>query len=74
MKMLIGYLGLSVLLMCVATSAYDRPVNDAANVTLQNLQTAFNGESNASAKYAVFAKKPSSPRNQDGRDTKSGCG
>ena len=57
MKMLIGYLGLSVLLMCVATSAYDRPVNDAANVTLQNLQTAFNGESNAHARYLAFAEK-----------------
>jgi rubrerythrin len=57
MKTLIVYLGLSALLMCVATSAYARPTSDAANITLQNLQTAFNGESNAHARYLAFAER-----------------
>jgi rubrerythrin len=43
--------------MCVTTSVYARPTNDAANVTLQNLQTAFNGESNAHVRYLAFAEK-----------------
>lgn len=57
MKTLISYFGLSVLLVCVANSAYARPTTEAANITLQNLQTAFNGESNAHARYLAFAEK-----------------
>lgn len=57
MKLLIGYLGLTVLLMSVATSAYARAATDPTMLTLQNLQTAFNGESNAHARYLAFAEK-----------------
>ena len=38
------------LLLCVSAVA-------APGATLDNLQAAYNGESNASAKYAAFAKK-----------------
>lgn len=34
-----------------------QPTDAAASSTLENLQTAFNGESNANAKYLAYAKK-----------------
>lgn len=39
------------------TGAYQSPVPDQDAKTLANLQEAYNGESNAAAKYAEFAKK-----------------
>ena len=57
MKSSISFLVLSVLCICAATAAYARPTADPAKLTLQNLQTAFNGESNAHARYLAFAEK-----------------
>jgi rubrerythrin len=37
--------------------AYARPTSQLANVTLEDLQTAFNGESNAHARYLAFAEQ-----------------
>jgi rubrerythrin len=45
------------LLVLSAALAYARPTPQLANVTLQNLQTAFNGESNAHARYLAFAQE-----------------
>ncbi len=42
------------LLLCLVLLA---AVSAAASTTLQNLQTAFNGESNAHARYLAFAQK-----------------
>jgi rubrerythrin len=39
------------------TGAYSSPVADVNAKTLANLQEAYNGESNANAKYLEFAKK-----------------
>lgn len=39
------------------TGAYTSPVPDLNSKTLANLQEAFNGESNANAKYLEYAKK-----------------
>lgn len=39
------------------TGAYTSPVPDTNDKTLANLQEAYNGESNASAKYLEYAKK-----------------
>ena len=39
------------------TGAYASPVPDTNNKTLANLQEAYNGESNANAKYLEYAKK-----------------
>jgi len=39
------------------TGAYSSPVPTNGAKTLENLQTAFNGESNANAKYMEYAKK-----------------
>jgi rubrerythrin len=44
----------ALVLVCVASASH---AADAASVTLGNLQKAFNGESNANAKYLAFAKK-----------------
>ena len=57
MKSSISFLALSVICICAATAAFARPTADPANLTLQNLQTAFNGESNAHARYLAFAEK-----------------
>ena len=57
MKSSISFLVLSVLCICAATAAYARPTADPAKLTLQNLQTAYNGESNAHARYLAFAEK-----------------
>ena len=48
---------LAGLLVLSAALAYARPTPQLANATLQNLQTAFNGESNAHARYLAFAQK-----------------
>ncbi len=47
---------LSLLLPAAAVVA-GKPATVETTKTLENLQTAFNGESNASARYAAFAKK-----------------
>jgi len=39
------------------TGAYSSPVEGNGAKTLENLQTAFNGETNANAKYLEYAKK-----------------
>lgn len=57
MKSSISFLVLSVMCICAATTAFARPTADPAALTLQNLQTAFNGESNAHARYLAFAEK-----------------
>jgi len=57
MKSSISILVLSVLCICAATAASARPTADPAKLTLQNLQTAYNGESNAHARYLAFAGK-----------------
>jgi rubrerythrin len=57
MRRSIGYSLFVVLLVCAATAAYARPTPQLANVTAENLQTAFNGESNAHARYLAFAEE-----------------
>ena len=57
MKSSISFLVLSVMCICAVTAASARPTADPAKLTLQNLQTAFNGESNAHARYLAFAEK-----------------
>ena len=57
MKSSISFLVLTVICICAATAASARPTADPAMLTLQNLQTAFNGESNAQARYLAFAEK-----------------
>jgi rubrerythrin len=52
-----GYrLSILVVVFAAALSLVAHP-ESAANRTLQNLQTAYNGESNAHAKYLEFAKQ-----------------
>ncbi len=46
-----------VWLTAVAAIASDVPQRLGSSVTLQNLQTAYNGESNAHARYLAFAQK-----------------
>lgn len=41
----------------IATSVQAAPAAVPASTTLENLQAAYNGESNANAKYLAFAKK-----------------
>jgi len=48
---------LLALLVLSAGLAYAGPTAQLANVTLGNLQTAFNGESNAHARYLAFAEQ-----------------
>ena len=57
MKRSINFLVLSVLCICAATAAFSQSAPKPSNVTLQNLETAFNGESNANARYLAFAEK-----------------
>ena len=57
MKRSISFLVLSVLCICAATAAFAQSAPKPSNVTLQNLETAFNGESNAHARYLAFAEK-----------------
>lgn len=47
----------ALLVLGATTLTYARPTPQLANVTLENLQTAFNGESNAHARYLVFAQE-----------------
>jgi rubrerythrin len=47
----------TLLVLSATTLAYARPTPQLANVTLENLQTAFNGESNAHARYLAFAQE-----------------
>lgn len=49
---------LAVILLCVtAATVANGTQSQATDKTLQNLQTAFNGESNAHARYLAFAAK-----------------
>lgn len=57
MKMLSG----TLLILTLALVGFPSPAS-AASTTLDNLQTAFNGESNAHARYLAFAEKA----NQEG--------
>ena len=57
MKRSINFLVLSVFCICVATAALAQAAPKTSNLTLQNLETAFNGESNAHARYLAFAEK-----------------
>ena len=57
MKRAIGFLVLCVLCIWAATAAFAQSALKPSNVTLQNLETAFNGESNAHARYLAFAEK-----------------
>ena len=57
MKRSIGFLVLCVLCIWAATAAFAQSALKPSNVTLQNLETAFNGESNAHARYLAFAEK-----------------
>ena len=43
--------------VAVAPGTYSAPARSESAPTLQNLQTAFNGESNAHAKYLEYAKR-----------------
>jgi|SRR5579872_1122558 len=57
MKMFSG----TLLILTLAMAGFPGPAS-AASTTLENLQTAFNGESNARARYLAFAEKA----NQEG--------
>ena len=57
MKSSIRFAMLSVLCICAATAAFATQTSKPTDLTLQNLQTAFNGESNAHARYLAFAEK-----------------
>lgn len=46
-----------MLVTAVAAMASDEPRRSGSGVTLHNLQTAYNGESNAHARYLAFAQK-----------------
>jgi rubrerythrin len=56
MKGSIRFAMLSVLCICPAATCAAQ-TSKPTEVTLQNLQTAFNGESNAHARYLAFAEK-----------------
>ena len=57
MKNSISFLVLSVVCICAATVALAQTTPKPADVTLQNLHAAFDGESNAHARYLAFAEK-----------------
>jgi len=57
MKSSISILVLSVLCICAATVALAQTTPKPSDLTLQNLETAFNGESNAHARYLAYAEK-----------------
>ena len=52
-----GVLGFALSFWLVAVAGFLTAEANAATSTLDNLQAAFNGESNARAKYLAFAKK-----------------
>ena len=54
-KLMVGILGAMVL--CMGLICTVRAAEEAGNTTLDNLQAAFNGESNAKARYEAFAAK-----------------
>ena len=55
-RWVVGITGLAVVL-CVGLAGAARAADDAAKSTLENLQTAYNGESNAITRYEAFAVK-----------------
>jgi rubrerythrin len=57
MKNLASIFALALLLFAAATAAYATQNSATGDRTLENLQTAFNGESNAHARYLAFAVK-----------------
>jgi rubrerythrin len=57
MKNSASIVALALLLFAVAIAAYATQNSATGDRTLQNLQTAFNGESNAHARYLAFAVK-----------------
>jgi rubrerythrin len=59
-KLMLLFVALATLTMSCSKEAKQEPAAEnkaATNVVLENLQTAYNGESNANAKYEAFAKK-----------------
>lgn len=59
-KFMLLFVALATLTMSCSKEAKQEPAAEnkaATNVVLENLQTAYNGESNANAKYEAFAKK-----------------
>ena len=57
MKNLVSIFALTLLLFTAAMAASATQNSTAGDRTLENLQTAFNGESNAHARYLAFAAK-----------------
>ncbi len=57
MKTLLSIFVLTLLLITAAIAAYATQNSTTGDRTLENLQTAFNGESNAHARYLAFAAK-----------------
>lgn len=57
MKSLVSMFAFTLLLFTAAMAASATQNSAAGDRTLQNLQTAFNGESNAHARYLAFAAK-----------------
>ena len=54
-QLMVGVLG--AMLLCVGLVCTVKAAEQTAGTTLENLQAAFNGESNAKARYEAFAKK-----------------
>ncbi len=57
MKTLVNILALTLLLVTAAIAVHATQSSTTGDRTVENLQTAFNGESNAHAKYIAFAVK-----------------
>ena len=57
MKNVASIFALTLLLFTTAIAAHTTQTSTAGDRTLENLQTAFNGESNANARYLAFATK-----------------
>ena len=57
MKNLVSIFALTLLMITTAIVSYGTQNSTAGDRTLENLQTAFNGESNAHARYLAFAVK-----------------
>ena len=55
MKNLVSIFALTLLMITTAIVSYGTQNSTAGDRTLENLQTAFNGESNANARYVAFA-------------------
>ncbi|MGB9702726.1 MAG: rubrerythrin family protein [Candidatus Kapaibacteriota bacterium] len=59
-KLMLLFVALATLTMACSKETKQEPAAEnkaQTNVVLENLQTAYNGESNANAKYEAFAKK-----------------